>query len=99
MNGQALITGGSGGIGSAIAARLAAAGYRCAVGYHQGAQAAAEVVAGLAGTGHDAVEIDVGDSASLARLAHQLTPLDVLVNCAGITRPVPTTTWTISTTS
>lgn len=93
MTRTALVTGGSGGIGSAIVTALAAAGYRVAVGYHHGAGRAHDLVAGLPGSGHLEVATPVTDSAGLARAAEHLTTefghLSVLVNGAGITRPVP----------
>lgn len=88
MTTRALVTGGSGGIGSAIARRLAGEGFSVAVGYHRSAGPAADLVADLPGSGHQAVSMDVRDSQGLAQLAERLTPLRVLVNCAGMTRPV-----------
>lgn len=88
----ALVTGGGGGIGSAICRRLAADGMVVLVGYHSSAERAEALVAELAGVGHSAVQLTVGDSAALDALAASIETehgrLDVLVNCAGVTRPV-----------
>lgn len=92
MTRNALITGASGGIGSAIAERLAADGCRVLVGYHSANDRAEAVVTELEGAGHEAVRISVDDPDSLADAAEvveQAGALDVLVNCAGVTEPVP----------
>ena len=88
----ALVTGGSGAIGGAIARRLAAAGDRVAVHYH-GSQAKADaVVAAIAEQGGEAfaVRADVTSAAEVdamvAAIAERWGRLDVLVNNAGITR-------------
>lgn len=90
---NALVVGGSGGIGSAIAARLAHDGYKVRVGYANGAERASAIVAGLEGCGHRAVRIDVGDASSIAAAAAELEARDealhVLVNAAGVTRNIP----------
>lgn len=90
MSRRALVTGASGGIGSAIARRLAADGFTVAVGYGSSKERATAVVNGLAGTGHEAIRVDVCDPASIdaARDAIGPGPLDVLVNCAGTTERV-----------
>lgn len=88
-----MVTGATGGIGSAIARRLAADGFAVVAGYHTTAQRAEKLVADLPGSGHRAARISVLEPASLAELAGSLGAgvggLDVLVNCAGITRAVP----------
>ena len=85
--------GASGGIGSAVALRLASDGFAVVAGYKSSAERAEELVADLDGEGHRAARISVLDPSSLAALADSLTStrgcLEVLVNCAGITRPVP----------
>ena len=89
----ALVTGGAGGLGSAICAKLASDGMCVVVGYHHSADAARKLVAALAGAGHSARPAPVTDSAALtalaAAIAHDYGRCDVLVNCAGITRFVP----------
>jgi len=89
---RAVVTGASGGIGSAIAARLADDGFAVTVGYHSAADKALAVTDELAGEGHEALPISVTDPASLKAAADHLQELgpsiEVLVNCAGITKPV-----------
>lgn len=93
MHGQiALVTGGAGGIGSAICRRLADAGAIVVVTYSSDPAKANVLIESMSGTGHMAVQARVDDSASLNRLAQIITEkfgaLDLLVNCAGVTTPV-----------
>lgn len=90
LQGQvALVTGGSRGIGLAVAAELASAGARVAVVARDEAraQAAAE---GLPGEGHRGYGADVADAeavnALVKRVEEEMGSLDVLVNNAGLTR-------------
>ena len=87
------MTGATGGIGSAIAHRLAKDGFTVVVGYHAAVERAEQLLADLPGSGHRSARISVLERASLEELAESLRAgvgsLDVLVNCAGITRAVP----------
>lgn len=93
QNQVALVTGGGGGIGSAICRRFAASGARVILTYRQSAEKTQAVAANLVGEGHLVAQASVTDSAALSQLAAQVSEqygrLDVLVNNAGITRPVP----------
>jgi 3-oxoacyl-[acyl-carrier protein] reductase len=90
-----LVTGASRGIGRAIAQAFAAAGDRVAVHYRDSAALAAEVLAGLAGTGHAVVQADLADPDAVRRMVDgaydALGGLDVLVNNAGVFTPHPIT--------
>lgn len=89
----ALVTGGGGGIGSAISQRLAAEGATVIITYSKSQAQAEAVIAALPGAGHAALCAPVDDSAAQAEAARFIAEahgaLDVLVNNAGITRPVP----------
>ena len=80
----ALVTGGTGGIGAATCARLAAEGARVAVCDLDG-KASAELAADLDGIGL-ALDVRSDDSvaAAVAATERELGPIDVLVNNAGI---------------
>jgi 3-oxoacyl-[acyl-carrier protein] reductase len=79
----ALVTGGSRGIGRAIAVELARAGASVVVGYRSGADEAEAVAAEIGGR---AVQADVSKDDEARRLVEEAGDLDVLVNNAGITR-------------
>jgi acetoacetyl-CoA reductase len=83
----AVVTGGTRGIGAAIATRLKAAGYRVAATYSSN-DAAAEAF--YKETDIPVFKFDVSDyeacCAGIAAIVAQLGPIDVLVNNAGITR-------------
>jgi 3-oxoacyl-[acyl-carrier protein] reductase len=79
----ALVTGGSRGIGRAIALELGAAGASVVVGF-RGGQAEAEAVAEE--IGGRAVHADVSDPEAARALVEDAGEVDILVNNAGITR-------------
>jgi len=89
----ALITGGSRGIGAAIAKRLAADGANVAITYTKGADAAAAVVKEIERAGRKAIAIqaDAADAdavkAAVEKTVATFGRLDVLVNNAGTAVP------------
>ncbi len=94
-----LVTGGSRGIGAAIALAFAGRGDRVAVHYREAAGAAATVRDSLPGQGHVIVAADLADADAVKAMvdsaAEQLGGLDVLVNNAGVylEHPVLETTY------
>ncbi|MFG2602336.1 SDR family NAD(P)-dependent oxidoreductase [Streptomyces sp. NPDC048514] len=86
----AVITGGSRGIGAAVARRLAGEGAAVAIGYRGNREAAHALVAELAGDGGRAVAVqaDVADPEQtrvlIDRAVEEFGRLDVLASCAGI---------------
>ena len=79
----ALVTGGSRGIGRAIALELGRAGAEVVVGYRTGREEAESVAAEIGGR---ALEADVSDAESAKALVEAAGDVDVLVNNAGLTR-------------
>jgi 3-oxoacyl-[acyl-carrier protein] reductase len=80
---SALVTGASRGIGKAIALELARAGASVVIGYGSAAGEAKGVAKEAGGT---AVQADVSDPEEAKRLVEEAGDLDILVNCAGLTR-------------
>jgi 3-oxoacyl-[acyl-carrier protein] reductase len=86
----ALVTGGSRGIGAAIASELAEAGAAVAVNYLQHADRANELIEAVRAAGGKAigVQCDVSQASMVARMVEQvksaLGPVDILINNAGI---------------
>ena len=79
----ALVTGGSRGIGRAVALELGRAGASVVVGYRAEAEAAEAVASEVGGR---AVQADVSDPEQAKALVAEAGDIDVLVNNAGTTR-------------
>ena len=94
-----LVTGGSRGIGRAIALGFAARGARVAVHYRSNREAAETTEALLDGDGHIIVQADIAEPAAVARMVdtviERMGGIDILVNNAGIyeERPLPETSY------
>ena len=94
LSGQiAVVTGGAGGIGTAICQTLAQAGATVVITYNSDVVKANTLLETLPGEGHAVVQASVTESESLRKLADFIADrygrLDILVNNAGITTPVP----------
>lgn len=90
-----LVTGATGGIGQAIARRLAAEGANLVLAHFDEHQVAADLAADLArhGTSTQPIHADLREPAEARRLCHeaaQLGPIDILVSNAGA---YPRTPW------
>ncbi|MFO1095336.1 MAG: 3-oxoacyl-[acyl-carrier-protein] reductase [Planctomycetaceae bacterium] len=88
----ALVTGGSRGIGRAIAIELAREGAKVAINYQHSEERAQEVARAIIGEGGTCLlaKADLSNSQDargmVAHVAHEFGHLDILVNNAGITR-------------
>ncbi len=89
----ALVTGGAGGIGSAICQKLAEEGASVVITYNSNAEKAENLVKILWGSNHAIFHAPTTDAEKLKALADFIKTkygkLDILVNNAGITTPVP----------
>lgn len=89
-----LVTGGSRGIGRAIALGLAGRGARIALHYRENRAAAESVLAALPGVGHAIFPAEIGDEAAVEDLWRaviaQFGHVDVLINNAAIYEEHPT---------
>lgn len=99
---RALVTGGSRGIGAAIARRLAAEGADVALTYERSAEKAAAVVSEIEALGRKgfAIAADSADPDAVKRAVDEavkaLGGLDILVNNAGIYRGGPVADWSLA---
>jgi NAD(P)-dependent dehydrogenase (short-subunit alcohol dehydrogenase family) len=78
----AVVVGGTGGIGSAISETLRDAGasvFATAINVDEQAQATPRL------SNIDILLLNIGDDAEVQRLAKEIGPFDILVNCAGVT--------------
>ena len=89
----ALVTGGIGGIGSAICVELAAKGFKVVAGYYPAEKDDAEAWQEKQRAEGNTFEIASGDVSSFESssdmvkdIEARVGPIDVLINCAGITR-------------
>jgi len=93
----AVVTGGSNGIGAATVRMLADEGASVVICYNKGEDRARALLAQLpkppSGAGHRIQQLTVEDAASVRRAADEIGKayrrVDVLVNSAGFTRPIP----------
>ncbi|MBQ9809316.1 MAG: 3-oxoacyl-ACP reductase FabG [Ruminococcus sp.] len=78
---KALVTGGAGGIGSAVCSKLSSEGYFVFAGYSSSAEKAEALAGEING---QAVGFDVSDPYAVRKAAETIGAIDLLVNNAGI---------------
>jgi 3-oxoacyl-[acyl-carrier protein] reductase len=85
-----LVTGGSRGIGAAIAKRVAEEGAKVAITYNSNRESAEKVVGGFSGEGHLVVPMNISSEESVkqafAEILKHFPSIEGLVNNAGITK-------------
>ena len=92
---KALVTGGSSGIGRAVALALGSAGADVVVNYRSGAEEAQEVVSAIRDKGSNAIALQADVSkedqvqAMFARMFEAFGTIDILVANAGLQRDAP----------
>jgi NAD(P)-dependent dehydrogenase (short-subunit alcohol dehydrogenase family) len=84
---RALITGGSMGIGLAVARRLAGSGWTLTL-VARGAEALKAAAGSLPGAGHRALPLDVGDWDAWASVGPDIGELDGVVHAAAVITPI-----------
>jgi NAD(P)-dependent dehydrogenase (short-subunit alcohol dehydrogenase family) len=83
-----VITGGSRGIGAAVARKFAAENFRVIIVYRSNDVAAKDLIADLDGDNHSAIKADLSKPQEVKDLFEGISePVDVLVNSAGIAIP------------
>lgn len=83
-----VITGGSRGIGAAVARKFAAENFRAIIVYCSNDVAAKDLIADLDGDNHSAIKADLSKPKEVKDLFEGISePVDVLVNSAGIAIP------------
>jgi NAD(P)-dependent dehydrogenase (short-subunit alcohol dehydrogenase family) len=96
-----LVTGGSRGIGASIAQHFAEQGDRIAVHYSSNKDLADQVVAGLPGDGHIAVQADLRDANAIKEMVDLVGAtfgyIDILINNAGVffDHPIESSTYEV----
>ncbi|NLT08460.1 MAG: 3-oxoacyl-ACP reductase FabG [Ruminococcus sp.] len=78
---KALVTGGAGGIGSAICRRLALDGYSVIINYSRSKEKAEALAAEISG---QAIDFDISDTQAVSDAFAHIGRIDLLVNNAGI---------------
>lgn len=92
---MALVTGGTSGIGLAIAQALGAAGARVAINGLGSPEQIAEAIESIKAAGASEVkhfDADLREASAIETMIHEITnwsPIDVLVNCAGVQHTAP----------